>query len=620
MKSLLQAENISKSYGDLTLFDDISISISQGQKMALIAINGAGKTSILNILAGIDTPDKGQIAKKKDISIGYLDQEPVLNEYNTVIEEVLSSSDEITQAILEYQFVLDKNDNTNLQKAIDRMDGLNAWDHDVKMKQILTRFKINEYTKKVGELSGGQKKRLALANVLINEPDLILLDEPTNHLDLDMIEWLEDYLKNTNSTVFMVTHDRYFLERVCNEIIELSDNIIYTYKGNYAYYLNKRSQRISIRKSGIEKANNLLKKELDWVSRMPKARTSKSKSRLDAFVELKAEASQRIDENVLSLDIVPRRLGKKILEINNLSKSYDNLTLIKDFSYKFQKFEKVGIIGPNGSGKTTFLDIITGIITQDSGNFVFGDSIVYGYYEQSGIQFDNTKRVIDVVKEVSEQISLGNGKRLSARQFLEYFLFPHDMHYSMVSKLSGGEKRRLYLLTVLMKNPNFLIFDEPTNDLDIVTLNVLEEYLAGFKGCLLIVSHDRFFLDKIVDHTFVFGNNGIIKDFPGNYSVYRDHLTNINSKTVNEDIIPKEKKNKPEKLSILKFSYKEKTEFEKLEKEIPILEKEKQTLENEINSGILNTDELFQKSKALQTLIEELDTKELRWLELSEKT
>jgi len=619
MESLLQAENISKSYGDLVLFENISISISKGHKTALIAINGAGKTSILNILAGLDKPDSGLITKKKSLSIAYLDQEPELNDYNSILDEIFGSGDDISMAIKNYQDALKSTDKDILQTAIDKMDGLDAWGHEVRVKQILTKFNINDYFKKISELSGGQKKRLALAKVLINEPDLILLDEPTNHLDLNMIEWLEEYLKNTSSTVFMVTHDRYFLDRICTEIVELSDNEIYSYSGNYTYYLDKRTERISIKKANIEKANNLLKKELDWVRRMPKARATKAKSRLDAFKTLKVEASAKIDDNVLSLDIVPRRLGKKILEISNLCKAYDKLNLINDFSYKFQKYEKVGIIGPNGSGKTTFLDIITGLTAQDSGEYVFGDSIVYGYYQQSGIQIDNNKRVIDIVKDVSELIYLGNGKKLSARQFLEYFMFPHQMHYSLVSKLSGGEKRRLYLLTVLMKNPNFLIFDEPTNDLDIVTLNVLEEYLSAFKGCLVIVSHDRFFLDKIVDHTFVFGENGQIKDFPGNYSVYRDYVANMTLKSLKSEIIKPEKKNKPERSQNLRLSYKEKTEFEKLENELPVLEKEKQKLEMEVNSGKLSTEELFKKSQQLQKVIEELDIKELRWLELSEK-
>jgi len=619
MESLLQAENISKSYGDLVLFENISISISKGHKTALIAINGAGKTSILNILAGLDKPDSGLITKKKSLSIAYLDQEPELNDYNSILDEIFGSGDDISMAIKNYQDALKSTDKDILQTAIDKMDGLDAWGHEVRVKQILTKFNINDYFKKISELSGGQKKRLALAKVLINEPDLILLDEPTNHLDLNMIEWLEEYLKNTSSTVFMVTHDRYFLDRICTEIVELSDNEIYSYSGNYTYYLDKRTERISIKKANIEKANNLLKKELDWVRRMPKARATKAKSRLDAFKTLKVEASAKIDDNVLSLDIEPRRLGKKILEISNLCKAYDKLNLINDFSYKFQKYEKVGIIGPNGSGKTTFLDIITGLTAQDSGEYVFGDSIVYGYYQQSGIQIDNNKRVIDIVKDVSELIYLGNGKKLSARQFLEYFMFPHQMHYSLVSKLSGGEKRRLYLLTVLMKNPNFLIFDEPTNDLDIVTLNVLEEYLSAFKGCLVIVSHDRFFLDKIVDHTFVFGENGQIKDFPGNYSVYRDYVANMTLKSLKSEIIKPEKKNKPERSQNLRLSYKEKTEFEKLENELPVLEKEKQKLEMEVNSGKLSTEELFKKSQQLQKVIEELDIKELRWLELSEK-
>ena len=620
MINILQAENISKSYGDLVLFEDISVSISKNQKIAMIAINGAGKTTILNILAGIDQPDKGLITKRNDITIGYLEQDPELNDHNTVLQEVFASNNEILQTIQEYEDVVSKNNNEKLQEVMEKMDRLNAWDHEVKIKQILTRFKINEYNKRVGELSGGQKKRLALANVLINNPDLIILDEPTNHLDLDMIEWLEEYLSNTTSTVFMVTHDRYFLDRVCNEIVELDNNIIYNYKGNYTYFLTRRYERIKHSKTKIEKAGNLLRKELDWVNRMPKARTTKAKYRIDAFQKLKEEASQKIGDDVLSLDIVPRRLGKKILEIEGLNKSYDNLNLINDFSYKIQKYEKIGIIGNNGSGKSTFLNIISGNVKQDSGSIEFGESIVYGYFSQTGIITDNNKRVIDVVKDVSEQINLGNGKRLSATQFLEYFLFPPKMHYSLVSKLSGGERRRLYLLTVLIKNPNFIIFDEPTNDLDIVTLNVLEEYLTAYKGCLLIVSHDRFFLDKIVDHIFVFGNNGNIKDFPGNYSVYRDHVKILKEKEVSQSKESKQKKDKPKREDSSKKTFKEKTEFEDLEREMPKLEKEKEILESEISSGKLSSNELIEKSDKLGKIINDLDIKELRWLELSEKS
>lgn len=617
--SYLQAENISKSIGDIILFEDISININKDQKIALIAKNGAGKTSILNILAGFDTPDQGNISLKNDLSIAYLPQDPEFNDSNTVLEAIYNSENEIMQAIKNYEQTIAHNEHDKLDEVTERMDALNAWDFEVKIKQILSRLNITDFDQKVGVLSGGQKKRLALANVLITEPQLLILDEPTNHLDLDMIEWLENYLKTTNCTLFMVTHDRYFLDRVCNEIIELEDMTVYSYKGNYSYFLEKREQRILNMNANIDKAKNLMRKELDWMRRMPQARGTKSKSRVESFYQLKDTASQKINEDKVNLNVKISRLGNKILELHYISKKYNDNELIKDFHYKFVRGEKIGIVGKNGCGKTTLLNLLTSRIKPDQGKIDIGETVKYGYYEQNGIQFKENQRIIEVVREIAEVVTLGDGKKMSVSQFLNYFLFPPETHFYHVSKLSGGERRRLYLLTVLMQNPNFLILDEPTNDLDIMTLNVLEEYLQQYSGCVIIVSHDRYFMDKVVDHLFVFEGNAVIKDFPGNYSQYREialekekELKKITTTKSPEEIKPVREKTK------LKVSFKDKREFELLESEIADLNSEKEQLEELINSGTLSPDELYKKSNRIGELINDLDIKETRWLELDE--
>jgi ABC transport system ATP-binding/permease protein len=617
--SYLQAESISKSIGELVLFEDISININKDQKIALIAKNGAGKTSILNILAGLDSPDKGVLSLKNDLSIAYLSQDPVFNHSNSVLNEIYSSSNEIVLAIKAYEQAIPNNDQVQLEEANAKMDALNAWDYEVKIKQILTRLNIVDFEQKVGTLSGGQKKRLALASALITEPDLLIMDEPTNHLDLDMIEWLEQFLKQSKCTLFMVTHDRYFLDRICNEIVELDDKSIHNYRGNYAYFLEKRDLRLSNLSANIDKAKNLLRKELDWMRRMPQARGTKSKSRVDSFYELKDTANQKIKDEKVSLNVKISRLGKKILELHYISKGFDKTELIKDFHYKFVRGEKIGIVGKNGCGKTTLLNLITQAIKPDKGKIEIGETVKYGYYEQSGIQFKDNQRVIEVVRDIAEEVTLGDGKKMSVSQFLNYFLFPPETHFYHISKLSGGEKRRLYLLTVLMQNPNFLILDEPTNDLDIMTLNVLEEYLQQFAGCVLIVSHDRYFMDKVVDHLFVFEGEQIIRDFPGNYSQYRElqiarekEEKRIAALKPNTEI----KKEKPK--SSLKISYKDKREFELLEKEIEQLTNEKEELEGLINSGSLPQYDLFAKSNRLGEILDNLDALETRWLELDE--
>ena len=613
----LQAENITKSYGEHILFEKISVSLHKDDRVALIARNGAGKTSLLNIITGEDNADSGNIVFRNDIRFGYLPQDPIFNENDTIIEAVFNSQDKILSAISEYEKALLENDNDKLQSAIDKMELLKAWDYEAKVKQILTELKINDYTAKISELSGGQKKRVALAKVLISKPDIYILDEPTNHLDLEMIEWLEEYLMSSNITLLMVTHDRYFLDRVCNQILEIDNKQIYQYKGNYSYFLEKRDERINIFNTEVEKAKNLFRKELDWIRRMPKARTTKAKYRVEAFTEVQEKASQKTNEKNVKLNIKATRIGKKILEINYLSKSFGDKLLFKDFEYLFKQHDKIGIIGKNGTGKTTFLNIINGLEKADSGKFEVGETIVFGYYKQEGIKIDESKKVIDVAKEIAEVVTLGDGSKMTVSGFLNYFLFPPERQYINVSKLSGGERRRLYLMTVLMKSPNFLILDEPTNDLDIYTLNVLEDYISQFTGCVILVSHDRYFMDKLVDHIFVFEGDGKIKDFPGNYTDYR-----IKHKTVFKQlpIIKEEKKEitQPEKEKIRKLTFKEKIELEELDKNIATLENQKQMLENELSSGKLQNNVLIEKSNLLGKIIDEIELKTFRWIELSE--
>ena len=624
MVSYLQVESLKKSFGDLVLFEGITFGVDQDQKVALVAKNGTGKTSLLNIIAGKDSQDEGKITFRRDLKIGFLEQNPDLNKNNSIIDEVFHASDDVKNAILNYNKAIESQDKDLLSKAMDQMDHLQAWDHEVKVKQILSILKIDKYDQKIGTLSGGEKKRVALASVLIDDPDLLLLDEPTNHLDLDMIEWLENYLKNTRSTLLMVTHDRYFLDRVCNEILEMDNSQIYQYKGNYSYFIRKREERLADEEAQIEKAKNILRKEEDWMRRMPKARSHKAKYRIDNYYQLKDVASNGRQEDEMRISVQSSRMGKKIIEIDNLNKRFgDNITIVKDFSYKFVRGEKVGIVGDNGTGKSTFLNLITGSLEADSGTIDVGQTIVFGYYRQEGIQFKPEQRVIDVVQEIAEVITLGDGRQMGVKEFLNFFLFPYDMHYTPIAKLSGGEKRRLYLVTVLMRKPNFLILDEPTNDLDIMTLAVLEEYLTTFDGCVIVVSHDRFFMDQVVDHLFVFRGNGIIKDFPGSYSHYREWLTKVEkeekkeqSKTIKKDT--ELEKNKKQDKPKTKLSFNEKREFEQLEKDIAQLEEEKANLEKEISSGTLKADDLIEKSNRVGEVIKLLDEKENRWLELSE--
>jgi len=516
----LQVENLSKRYGSQILFENISFSISKGQKVAIIAPNGTGKTSLLNIIAEKDSAETGSVIFNNEVKIGYLEQTPKLNSNNTVIDEIFSTETEELNTIKEYNKLVDSEYSKELEDVIIKMDNLKAWDIETRIKQILTIFKINNLNQKISELSGGQKKRIGLAKILLTEPNFLIFDEPTNHLDIEMIEWLEDYLDKTKSTLLMVTHDRYFLDRICNSIIEMDNNQIYNHNGNYSYYLDKREERILSQRSEISKAKNLLRTETEWMRRMPKARGSKAKYREDSYHKLKKVAEQNIESKELELDFIGKRLGKKILNIENLNKSFDDLVILKDFTYKFSRGEKIGIIGKNGVGKTTFLDLLTGKQNADSGSIEKGETISYGYYRQENYNIDESKNIIEVVSDIAENFELENGKTISAAKYLELFLFDRKKIYTSVNTLSGGEKKRLYLLTILVKNPNFLILDEPTNDLDILTLNVLENFLLSYKGCVIVVSHDRYFMDKIVNNLFVFEGNGKIKVFPSNYSEY----------------------------------------------------------------------------------------------------
>ncbi len=620
MTSYLQLENLTKSYGTFTMFEDISFQLAKGQKIALIARNGTGKTTLFNILCGKDSPDSGTVTFHKDISIGFLEQDPKYSPDKTVIEQVLTSSAHIVHVIEEYEKALESHDKDRLHNAIGQMELQQAWDYEAKVKQILGKLKITGFDQPMRALSGGQRKRVALANALINNPDLLILDEPTNHLDLEMIEWLEEYLENGNFTLLMVTHDRYFLESVCNEIVELDNKSLYFYKGNYSYYLEKRAERLENETMNVDKARNLMRTELDWIRRMPKARGTKAKYRVNAFEGLKEKASAARLEKQVNINVKSTRLGSKIIEIAGLSKSFGSLKLVESFSYKFSRFEKVGIVGNNGTGKTTFLNLLTGNLKPDSGIIDTGETLSIGYYKQDGLQFDENMRVIDVATSIAEIVTTSKGS-MGVSAFLNYFLFPPETQYSYVYKLSGGEKRRLYLMTVLMRNPNFLILDEPTNDLDLATLNVLEDYLLNFEGCTLIVSHDRFFMDKLVDHIFVFEGDGIIKDFPGNYSDYRNY-TFLKEKeqraTGKEEKKVAETVEKVPKSNLKKMTYKEQREFEQLTTEIEELESEKKSIEIELSSGNLNNDELIKKSNRHGELISLIDEKTDRWMELSE--
>ncbi len=619
MSNILSVENLSHNWGDIRLFNEISFGLEQGQKAALIARNGTGKTTLLNILSKKIQPDSGTSTIRSNIKTSYLSQDPFFPPELTVIETIFSQDNETVKLVKEYEIALSQNNQTKINSLIEKMDQLNAWDYENRAKQILFQLKITNLQQPVLQLSGGQIKRIALAAALISQPDFLILDEPTNHLDLDMINWLEDYLGRNKATLLMVTHDRFFLDRVCNIIFELDNEELYTYQENYSYFLNKRDERLIQRNKEIEKARNLLKKEQDWMNRMPQARGTKAKYRIDAFYELKETASQSTAQNELSLGIKSNRLGQKVVNLENISKSFGELNLLNDFSYSFLKGDKIGIIGKNGTGKSTLLNILTGRIKPDNGSVETGETVKFGYYRQEGIKIDESKRLIDVISEISEIIDCGNGKSMNAGQYLRYFLFPNEMHYVYVNKLSGGEKKRLYLMTVLMKNPNFLILDEPTNDLDIQTLNVLEDFLVSFPGCVLIVSHDRFFLDKVVDTLFVFEENGKIKHFPGNYSGYyqfiKQNTSEIPEKQAKEEKIISKTEAKPLKR---KLTFKENQELQQLEEKIKQLENKKHELENKLNTGSLHSDELIVVSTQLGNLLSEIEDCELRWLELSD--
>lgn len=614
----LQVEGLTKSFGDLVLFRDISFGIGEGQRVGLIAPNGSGKTTLLNVLAGKDGHDAGNIVFRRDLKVGYLEQSPTYPEELTVLEACFYHGNETVNLIREYEHCLETPGNPGLDDLLLRMDHANAWDYEHKAKQILSQLNVRHFSQPVGQLSGGQLKRVALANVLINEPDFLMLDEPTNHLDLDMTEWLEEYLKQGALSLLMVTHDRYFLDRVCSEILEIDNKQIYSYKGNYSYYLEKRQERIDATNAEIARANNLYRTELEWMRRMPQARGHKARYREEAFYELEKVAKQRSYNREVKLDMKASYIGSKIFEADHLCKRFDDVVILDDFSYIFARYEKMGIVGNNGTGKSTFIKILMGLETPDSGALDIGETVRFGYYSQEGLQFDEQMKVIDVVQDIAEVVELGNGKRLTASQFLQYFLFTPEKQHSYVYKLSGGERRRLYLCTVLMRNPNFLVLDEPTNDLDIVTLQVLEEYLQNFKGCVIVVSHDRYFMDKVVDHLLVFNGQGDIRDFPGNYTDYREWKE---AKMRQEKKDEKQVDPKTAKVRLndkRRMSFKERREFEQLELDIAALEAEKAQIEAALCSGTLSVEELTDKSKRLPALNDELDEKTMRWLELSE--
>lgn len=633
--NLLSIENLSKSYGEKQLFQNLTFGINQGEKVALVARNGSGKSTLLRIITGTDTSDDGKVIFRRDLRVSFLDQNPTFNEELSIIDTVLMAENEITKAIKQYEKIIDiPTDELNskqaegLEQALAQMDKTNAWAYEIRVKQVLAKLGLVKITVPVKKLSGGQKKRVALAKVLIEEPDLLIMDEPTNHLDVDMIEWLEEYLENKDLSLLLVTHDRYFLDNVCNKIIELDQQTLYTYQGNYSYFLEKKSEREFNAAREIDKAKNLMRKELEWIRRMPKARGTKSKSRIDAFYDLKDKATDKKQHADLELNVKMSRIGGKVIEMKKVYKAYDDLKILKGFDYTFKTGERIGIVGKNGIGKSTFLNLISGKEHPDSGKINVGETIVFGYYSQAGIELKEDKRVIEVVKEnIAEVISLADGSKVSASQFLTLFQFPPEMQYTFVSKLSGGERRRLFLLTVLVKNPNFLILDEPTNDLDLLTLQTLEEFLMNFKGCLVIVSHDRYFMDKLVDHLFVFEGDGEVKDFSGNYQDWRAKVM-----ADEQELKKKEKQLTAEKNTeniaaaeadtlknkIKKKSFKEKFEFEQLQHVIATLETEKLQLSEQLSSGAGTHAEIAKWSERIGQIVEELNEKELRWLMLSE--
>ena len=622
MVSYLQVQNLTRRVGDRTLFSNLSFGIAQGQKVGLIAKNGTGKSTLLNILAGVDSADEGEVVFHNGLRVGYLEQTPHYPADLTVIEACFWHGNDTTNLIREYEQCMATPGNPRLQEILDRMEHQKAWDYETRSKAILSRLSITEFDKPIGQLSGGQLKRVALANVLITEPDFLLLDEPTNHLDLSMIEWLEDHLRRAGVTLLMVTHDRYFLDRVCNTILELDEETLFSYRGNYEYFLEKRQERLDVARSEISRAANLYRTELEWMRRMPQARGHKARSREEAFYDLERQAKRRVEEQQVRLEMKSSYIGSKIFEAQYVSKAFPGHVILKDFYYNFSRFEKMGIVGDNGTGKSTFLRLLLGEIHPDSGRFVVGETVRFGYFSQDGMQFDEQMKVIDAVRRVAEYVDLGGGRHLSAMQFLQHFMFTPLQQQNYIYKLSGGERRRLYLCTVLMQNPNFLVLDEPTNDLDIVTLQILEQYLQDFRGCVIVVSHDRYFMDRVVDHLLVFRGQGVVKDFPGNYTQFRQwEAMQPEPKPKAAEGEARTGQRRPHNAEAQrprKLTFKERREFETLEHEIEQLEKEKREIEQALSSGSLSVDEITAKSIRLPKLNEELDEKSMRWLQLSE--
>lgn len=627
MVSYLQVQDLTRSVGDRVLFQHLNFGIGQGQRVGLIAQNGTGKSTLLNILAGIDSADEGEIVYHNGLRIGYLPQTPNYPMDLTVIEACFWHGNETTNLIKEYERIMATPDHPGLEDILERMEHEKAWDYETRSKTILSQLNITDFQQPLSQLSGGQLKRVALANVLITEPDFLILDEPTNHLDLQMIEWLEGYLSRGNLTLLMVTHDRYFLDRVCSLILELDDETVYSYKGNYSYYLEKRQERLDVARSEVARANNLYRTELDWMRRMPQARGHKARYREEAFYELEKVAKRRIEEQQVRLEMKSTYIGSKIFEAAYVSKSFPGKPILKDFYYNFSRYEKMGIVGANGTGKSTFIKMLLGEVAPDSGRFVVGETVRFGYFSQDGLQFDEQMKVIDAVRKIAEYVDLGGGRHLSAMQFLQHFMFSPLQQQNYIYKLSGGEKRRLYLCTVLMQNPNFLVLDEPTNDLDIVTLQILEQYLQDFHGCVIVVSHDRYFMDKVVDHLLVFQGEGVVKDFPGNYTQFRDweklesrpQTTSKPSKESKDaSVSTSEDTRRNRENQKRRLTFKERQEFDSLETDIAQLEQEKSDIESALSSGTISVEEITKLSKRLPVLNDELDEKSMRWLELSE--